>query len=150
MNIENSLPRSTDPPSGPSHDWPQGFVPLPERLFLLLENPIHFARYLDGSHPGARAGVPRDGLCCPLARFLVSETGTDPLSLEVGSERVFFGEGSPTGMLPVAPLPCWAQLFVEVIDATAGPEDSRELTTISEMKAILDEVVEPPLPYRDS
>ena len=144
MNIENSLPCSTGLPSGPPsglpHDRSQGFVPLPERLFLLLEDPIHFARYLGRLHPEARAGVPNDGFRCPLARFLTSMSGSGP-SLEVGAERVFFGGGGSSGILAVAPLPYWAQLFVELVDEPAGPGDSGEMPMVSEITEVLDDAL---------
>ena len=92
-----------------------GTPPLAARLFLLLEDPSHFGRYLSRLDPEARAGEPRDGRSCPLARFLntMARAGAP---LEVGAERVFLLEAGPTGVLPVARLPYWAQAFVARID----------------------------------
>ena len=100
-------------------------TPLAARLFLLLEDPSHFGRYLSRLDPAARAGEPRDGRSCPLARFLntMARAGAP---LEVGAERVFLPEGDTHERLPAAPLPYWAQEFVLRIDAghrepNAGP-----------------------------
>ena len=96
-------------------------TPLAERLFLLLEDPSHLARYLSRLDPEARAGYPGDGRSCPLARFLntMARAGAP---LEVGAERVFLLESDTHNRLPVARLPYWAQEFVVKIDA--GHQDA--------------------------
>lgn len=86
---------------------------LPRRLHGLLASPLTLLGFLRS--PGAPRAAPRDGLRCPLARFLRAATGSD---LEVGTERVYLR--APAGHLPVAPLPLWAQRFVEQVDARTG------------------------------
>ena len=136
------LPRSTGPP----HPCLAGPVPPSERIFLLLEDPSHFARYLSRLPRDSRAGVPHDGRRCPLARFLATLATGDgilPQSLEVGSERVFLlAEDSPAKALPVAPLPYWAQLFVERVD-TLGPgaDSHHEMPAVGRVREILDEAL---------
>ena len=91
-------------------------LPLAERLFLLLEDPSHFRRYLSRLDPESRVGEPADGRSCPLARFLNTMAGA-PMPLEIGEERVFLMGDRDKDTLPVAPLPYWAQTFIRAVDA---------------------------------
>ena len=91
-------------------------LPLAERLFLLLEDPSHFRRYLSRLDPESRVGEPADGRSCPLARFLNTMAGA-PTPLEIGEERVFLMGYRDKDTLPVAPLPYWAQTFIRAVDA---------------------------------
>lgn len=96
----------------------RGSPPLAECLFLLLEDPSHFARYLSRLAPDSRAGEPRDERWCPLARFLNTMAyphDSPGAPLAVGSERIrlLTGHGQD---IPVSRLPYWAQELVSAFD----------------------------------
>lgn len=154
--------RHTNDTSGlapPTHTPPTGQPPTAERLYLLLENPSHFRRYLSRLDPEARAGEPGDGRSCPLARFLNAMSATDA-PFEVGTEQVFLLGEKPADTLPVARLPYWAQEFVGAFDSapdnsergratgeTGGPNGERR-PTVSSLGRVFDEVLLETLLYR--